>query len=124
MRTQFAILIGAGTLSLMLAAPANAAINYHHRHHASARNHSVPGPTTAPQSSSMSSLGNNPAKAYPTRHASEGAVREGTLTQNGNNPAKRYKTRQLSDQAVREGTLMQSGNNPAKRARSTTGAAQ
>lgn len=122
MRTQFAILIGAGTLSLVLAAPANAAIN-HHRHHTSARNHVV-APTAVPQSSSLSSHGNNPAKAYPTRHASEAAVREGTLMQKGNNPAKRYQTRHASEQAAREGTLMQNGNNPAKRARATTGAAQ
>lgn len=122
MRTAFAMLIGAGVISLAVvdyAAPANAAVR--HRHAQPRIHHSATAPA-AP--AAYSTTGNNPAKSYPTRHASENAVRTGTLAQNGNNPAKRYNTRNAGDNVVRNGTLMQSGNNPAKKYKGTTGSAQ
>jgi hypothetical protein len=115
------MLIGAGVISFVAvdcAAPANAAVR--HRH-AQPRTQQT---ATQPSSSNYSTMGNNPAKSYPTRHASDNAVRSGTLMQNGNNPAKRYDSRRAADNAVRTGTLMQNGNNPAKKYKGTTGSAQ
>jgi hypothetical protein len=112
------MLIGAGVLSFAVVDCANAAVR--HRH-AQPRQQAV----TAPAGSAdYSTKGNNPAKQYQARHASDSAVRTGTLMQNGNNPAKRYPSRQSAENATRTGTLMQNGNNPAKRYKGTTGSAQ
>jgi hypothetical protein len=116
------MLIGAGVISFAVvdcAAPANAAVR--HRHAQPTIHQSVTAPA-AP--AAYSTTGNNPAKSYPTRHASENSVRSGTLMQAGNNPAKRYPSRNTADNVVRNGTLMQNGNNPAKKYKGTTGSAQ
>jgi hypothetical protein len=125
MRTAFAMLIGAGVISFAVvdcAAPANAAVR--HRHAQPRTQQSVTAPTAPAGSTNYSAMGNNPAKSYPTRHASENAVRTGTLMQNGNNPAKRYNARPASEAAMRDQTLMTNGNNPAKKAKATTASAQ
>lgn len=121
MRTAFAMLIGAGVLSFAIvdcAAPANAAVRHRHAQPRTQQTAATAG------AADYVTRGNNPAKRYPSRQASENAVKTGTLMQNGNNPAKRYSARHASEAAMREQTLMTNGNNPAKKAKGTTGAAQ
>ncbi len=115
MRTGLGILIGAGALSLVLAGsvPANAAISHHHR---ARSNHSVAAPMEPAESAGLSTIGNNPAKRYPARHAPEGAVLTSTLMRSGNNPAKQYSARHAPKTAVNEQTLLTNGNNPARKA--------
>jgi len=114
MRTKFAILVGAGVLSLAVGLDgANAAVRYYHRH--AMRSAHIPAATTQAPVTDYSTLGNNPAKRYPTRHMPEGAITTATLPQLGNNPAKRYPVRHASEYAVREATLSTTGNNPVKR---------
>jgi hypothetical protein len=129
MKTGFAMLVGAGVLSLAVGVgSATAAVRYHHRHMAHmAKAHALQQAPmgTRPEYTTFEDA-HNPAKKYPARQISENAVNTGTLLQTGNNPGKRYPVRQISDNAVKTGTLSQSGNNPAKRYKSTastTGAA-
>jgi len=120
MKTGFAVLVGAGVLSLAVGVgTATAKARYHHRHMATS--HAVQQAPAAPRADYATFEDNhNPAKKYPTRQISENAVKTGTLQQNGNNPAKRYSVQHPIDSAMREGTLPQNGNNPAKRYKSTT----
>jgi hypothetical protein len=118
MKTGFAMLAGAGVLSLAVGVgSATADVRHHHRH--MAKSHAVQAPAMRADYTSFED-NHNPAKKYPTRQISENAVKTGTLQQNGNNPAKRYPTRQIPDNAMKTGTLPQIGNNPAKRYKSTT----
>ena len=106
-----AIAIAVGVLSLTLGIDSSmAAIRHHYRHHAIYR------AVEQAQANDLITIGNNPAKRYPTRQLSDGAVRTSTLYAAGNNPAKAYEIRHASPNAVRQPTLMTSGNNPAKRA--------
>jgi hypothetical protein len=126
MKTGFAMLVGAGVLSLAVGVgSATADVRHHHRH--MARSHAVQqAPAAARADYATFEDNHNPAKKYPTRQISENAVKTGTLQQNGNNPAKRYTTQHPIENAMKTGTLPQNGNNPAKRYKSTastTGAA-
>jgi hypothetical protein len=113
MKTGFAMLVGAGVLSLAVGS-ATADVRHHHRH--LAKSHAVQqAPAAARADYTTFEDNHNPAKKYPTRQISDNAIKTGTLAQNGNNPAKRYPTRQISDTAIKTGTLPQNGNNPAKR---------
>ena len=94
MRTEFAILIGAGVLSLVVgldsATPSSAASRHHARH---ARSHHVmQPPVSAAESTDMSLVGNNPARRASVRQMPAGAVTAPTLATNGNNPARRATT--------------------------------
>jgi hypothetical protein len=116
MRTAIAIAVGAGVLSLGVDS-GMAAVRHHYRHHhAIYRAHVAQIPAQQAQASDLITIGNNPAKRYPARQLSDGAVKTSTLYAAGNNPAKAYPVRHASPDAVREPTLMNSGNNPAKRA--------
>jgi hypothetical protein len=122
MKAGFAMLVGAGVLSLAVGiGPASAKTRYHHRHMATS--HAVQQAPAARGDYATFEDNHNPAKKYPTRQISENAVKTGTLQQNGNNPAKRYSAQHPVDNAMKSGTLQQNGNNPAKRYPSTTGAA-
>ena len=125
MRTEFAILIGAGVLSLVVgldsATPSSAASRHHARH---ARSHHVmQPPVSAAESTDMSLVGNNPARRASVRQMPAGAVTSSTLVQSGNNPGKRYDARRAPAGAVTAPTLATNGNNPARRA-TTTGSAR
>jgi hypothetical protein len=121
MRTEFAILIGAGVFALVTglsSTPSDAASRHHYKH---ARSHHVAQPpVSAAASSDLSLVGNNPGKRYDTRHAPAGAATSSTLMESGNNPGKRYTARQPSAGSATEPTLMTNGNNPARRAKATT----
>src|SRR5712675_532394 len=71
MRTEFAILIGAGVLSLVVGLDSS---------------------TPSNTASRLVQSGNNPGKRYDARHAPAGSVTESTLATNGNNPARRAAT--------------------------------
>ena len=90
MKTGFAMLVGAGVLSLAVGVgSATADVRHHHRH--MAKSHAVQqAPAAARADYATFEDNHNPAKKYPTRQISENAVKTGTLQQNGNNPAKRY----------------------------------
>ena len=118
MKTAIAIAVGAGVLSLTLGVDSGmAAVRHHYRHHhAIYRAHVAQIPAQQGQGNDLITSGNNPAKRYPSRQLSDGAVKTSTLYAAGNNPAKAYPVRHASPDAAREPTLMNSGNNPAKRA--------
>jgi hypothetical protein len=125
MKTGFAMLVGASVLSLAVGVgTATAAIN-HHRH--MARSQAAPqAPEAARADFNSFEDAHNPAKKYPTRHMSDGAIKTSTLPANGNNSAKPYAVRHAPENAMREATSPQNGNNPAKHYKSTastTGAA-
>jgi hypothetical protein len=126
MRTEFAILIGAGVLSLVVgldsSTPSNAASRHHYRH--AKTHHVMQPPVSAAESTDMSLVGNNPARRASVRHMPAGAVTSSTLVQSGNNPGKRYDARHAPAGSVTESTLATNGNNPARRAATTTGAAR
>ena len=118
MKTSLVMLLGAGVLSFAMgvgaATPARAAINHHHRHMSS---QPVETPTM-PAESNLTTIGNNPAKRYATRHAPQGATSASTLMTSGNNPAKSYVGRHAPEGAVTDQTLLPNGNNPARKAAS------
>lgn len=110
MRIGFAMLAGTAALSLALGAGSAVAVTRHHHRHAT----TSPQTTQAPQLTvaDTSLNGNNPAKRYPTRHMSDGAMKTSTLYQSGNNPAKQYGVRHAPANANPQLTM--TGNNPAK----------
>ena len=111
MKTGLAMLIGVGAISLAMGVgDATAAVKYYSRH--AARPQAVRTPADFAE---LPTLGNNPAKKYPTRTIANNAAKTGTLPQAGNNPAKRYAVREIAANAAQSGTLPQNGNNPAKR---------
>jgi len=111
MKTGLAMLVGVGALSLAMGVgDATAAVKYYSRH--AARPQAVQPPADFAE---LPTLGNNPAKKFPTRHMPEGSIKTSTLPGSGNNPAKPYATRHMPDNAIREATLPTNGNNPAKR---------
>lgn len=108
-----AIAVSALACGAWVSTASAAQTNPKHHRHAHAK---LQAPISVAGSTDLATIGNNPAKAYPTRHMPDGSVTTSTLIESGNNPGKRYSTSHMPATAVREQTLLTNGNNPARKA--------